>query len=143
MSVITASEFIQRSGVVVEIRGFREGETIEVKLKNVSVLGLVKGGRLPNGLLKSVAKIFGDAGSEDKIDDIRLNGGDSKYIMEVLNSGDFENKINQISDFTEVICREAMLEPRYDEVKEYMSQEQMEDITNWVFSGGKNLPTFR
>lgn len=142
MSVITASEFIERSGVVVKIRGFREGETIEVKLKSVSVLSLVRGKKLPNGLLKSVAKIFGEGESGEKLRDIERNGGDSKYITDMLGDEDLESKLGEISDFTEIICREAMLEPKYDEVKEYMTQGQMDDITNWVFAGGNELSTF-
>ena len=124
MSVISAEQFINRSCQEVEIHGFQEGETITVLLKRTSLMSLASSGKIPNPLMSKVVQLFNGkdaAGNPQSASDMALKEmGDVGKIMDIL-------------------CEACMVSPRYEEIKEYMTDDQRSDIFGWSQTGVVDL----
>lgn len=123
--VTSIHDFIKQSqGEVVELPGFTS-ETVFVKLKRPSLLGLVKQGKIPNALLTRTNELFsGDAGI-DPTDD---------------------NMMAELSEVLELIAGESFVEPTYQEIKDAgveLTDEQLMAVFNYSQKGVKGLESFR
>lgn len=114
MSVISTKDFINKATRVIEIDGFEHDEKIKIRIKSTSMMGMLIVGKIPNSLLSIVNDLFPTSQkgkqpnmNELKIDDIKL--------------------MNQIMD---TICDDCMVEPKYQEIKEYMTDSQKIQIMN-------------
>lgn len=126
---ITAEEFIKLSSQEVEISGFTKGEKIKVLLKDVSLTSMMVDGRIPNDLVKTVEELF--SGKKPTIEEAQ----------EVAKNFD-SDKIREMMSLMDVVCKEAMVQPKYDEVKNYMTDEQKNDIFTWTQRGIEELKPF-
>ena len=111
-------------GTIVRLPDFGDGEPFIAKLKRPSMLGLVKDGKIPNSLITQATKLFkSGAGSLEK-----------------------GNTVDELYDIIEIVCREAMVKPTYDEIKNAgvtLSDNQLMAIFSYTQNGVKALENFR
>lgn len=111
-------------GTIVRLPDFGDGEPFIAKLKRPSMLGLVKAGKIPNSLITQATQLFkSGAGS--------------------LGKG---NTVDELYDIIEIVCREAMVKPTYDEIKNAgvtLSDNQLMAIFSYTQNGVKALESFR
>ena len=111
-------------GTIVRLPDFGDGEPFIAKLKRPSMLGLVKDGKIPNSLITQATKLFkSGAGSLEK-----------------------GNTVDELYDIIEIVCREAMVKPTYDEIKNAgvtLSDNQLMAIFSYTQNGVKALESFR
>lgn len=109
MAIITPEQFRARAFKEVEIPGFEPGERITVLLRKISIISLASSGKIPNQLMGVVAKLFDGEGRQKK------------------GSNSFEN-IVEMSKILAIIAEAAMVEPAYSEVKEFLTDDQLNAI---------------
>ena len=69
--VVSAKDFINKAVKVVEIDGFEPGEKFDIKIKPVSLLGMMTKGKLPNELKAQIASMFAD--NKPAVKDNKMN----------------------------------------------------------------------
>lgn len=124
MAVTTVEQFKNKAMQEVEISGFEPDTTVTVKLKKLSLIGLVSSGKVPNQLMSAVTKLF--------------SGGDmSKAQTKVLNN------LSDMDKLLDIVCTEALVEPKYVDIKEYITDAMKMDIFDWSQGGIQELKPFR
>ena len=118
MAVISASEFRQKATKVISIAGFEPGELIEVRVKPVNLISLMATGKVPNTLISTINEVF-DGQQAEQINNTVLT--DEKAMQSVL----------QLMD---CICAECLVEPKYAEIKDVLTDQQKTDIMNAMMS---------
>lgn len=118
MAVISASEFRQKATRIIAISGFEPGELIEVRVKPVNMISLMATGKVPNTLITTINELF-EGQQPEQINNTVIN--DEKAMQSVL----------QLMD---CICEECLVEPRYCEIKDLLSDQQKTDIMNAMMS---------
>ncbi|UEL47587.1 hypothetical protein [Terrisporobacter hibernicus] len=118
MSVINAEQFKSKATRVVEISGFEENEKIEVRIKSMSLLTMMNNGKIPNELLGVVQKLFNEGANSKK-----------KKISEkdILSQSDDIKSITMLMD---VACKEVLVEPKFEEIEDYLTDVQKTEIFN-------------
>ena len=114
------------SGTVVEMPPFAEGQPLVARLKRPSILGMAKQGRIPNTLLVKANELFLQNGA----------GLDAEE----------EDTMKQLYDVLDLIARETLVEPTYEEIKSVgleLTDEQMMFLFNYSQQGVKALESFR
>lgn len=114
-------------GDVVELPPFAEGRPFVARLSRPSMMALVKGGKIPNTLLKSANELFssGVAGAFDEENDEALS---------------------QMFDLMDIICDASFVEPTYQQIKDAgltLTDEQLMFVFNYSQRGVKALESFR
>lgn len=114
-------------GQIVELPPFAEGMPFVARLRRPSMLALVKGGKIPNELLRSANELFmGKSGSEENL----LEDNTMSKMMEVF----------------EILCEASFVEPTYKEIKASgieLTDDQYTFIFNYSQHGIKALNSFR
>lgn len=120
--MVTDLDYIKKisQGTEIELTGWEKDIPFVCKVKRVSMLGLVSLGKIPNPLLGPVMALF---------------DGDKQKI----------NKINakEMSDIIEVFCKNTLLEPSYEQVKEVLTDQQRTELFNYAQGGVVQLEKFR
>lgn len=118
MSVISAEQFKSKATRIVEISGFEENEKIEVRIKSMSLLTMMNNGKIPNELLGVVQKLFNEGANSKK-----------KKISEkdVLSQSDDIKSLTMLMD---VACKEVLVEPKFEEIEDYLTDVQKTEIFN-------------
>lgn len=128
--ITSISEWKERSQPLVDIQGFEPGEYLTVRLKAVNLLDLVQTGKIPNALLEEATKLFTDSkGKSGQIDEAKI----------ISNLGE----VNGVMQIIDTVVESAMVEPTYNEVKEYITDAQKMEIFNWTQGGVSSLKPFR
>lgn len=128
--VTSIEEFRNQSQPLVDIAGFEPGQYITVRLRRISLMALCKSGKIPNSLLQKSTELFtGPKGKGQKPDEAKI----------LENIGELDG-INQIID---TVCEAAMIEPKFEDVKEFLTDEQKTEIFQWTQGGIKALESFR
>lgn len=118
MSVISAEKFINKSCKEVEIPGFEKGETITVLLRRTSLMTLAASGKIPNGLMDKVTQLFsGKTPTGNEAGEVALK------------------EMDQIGKIMDIFCGACMVEPKYEEVKDFMTDDQKNAIFGWSQTG--------
>lgn len=136
---ISASNFINLGSQEVEIPCFPgNDEKIKFRLKKVSAMGLMINGRIPNELMSTVLSVF-EGKSEEDLNKLKENP--DKVLKE---DGIKDLDFSKMAQFIDVVCNDSMIEPRYEEVKDYMTDEQKQFVFGWAYEGerGQELSTF-
>ena len=113
-------------GQIVELPPFAEGMPFVARLRRPSMLALVKGGKIPNELLKSANELFMGKSS----------GG----------SGVDEDVMAKMMEVFEILCEASFIEPTYTEIKESgieLTDDQYTFIFNYSQTGVRALKSFR
>lgn len=127
--VTSIEEFRNQSQPLVDIIGYEPGEYITVRLRRISLMSLVKTGKIPNALLKKATELFTGAKKDGKPDEAQI----------LSNIGELDG-INEIID---TVCDAAMIEPRFNDVKDFLTDDQKTEIFQWTQGGIKALESFR
>lgn len=111
--VVSAKDFINKAVKVVEIDGFEPGEKFDIKIKPVSLLGMMTKGKLPNELKAQIASMFADNKPAVKDNKMNITNMEELALMQEL---------------MDKVCEECMVEPKYSEVGEYMTDAQKTQV---------------
>lgn len=127
MAVISAEQFKNKAVSVIEIPGFDKDETFEIKVRKLSVVGLMSTGKIPNSLMQVVKDAFAGikSASQKSDDDIQLI-----------------DKAGEISKLLDIVCREAMIEPVFDDVSDVMNDAQKLAVFQFVQGGVEQAKSF-
>lgn len=120
---ISAKDFINKAVREIDIPGFEPGDIIQIKIKSMSLMGLVSSGKIPNTLLSGAGDLFKDA-------DMLNNPNNVSKVAE-LN----QNEIAEMAKIMDVVCKECMVEPKYVDVGEYLTDEQKMAIFESIQGG--------
>lgn len=128
--IITAESFMKKATRVIEIPGFEPGELFSVRVKNVGVLSMIIGGKLPNSLLVMATQLFPDTQSSDS-----LQENTNKLL-------DDPEALKTMSDMMRAVVKEALVEPKYEDIAEGITDEQIQSIfTQVVGTTQKAIPS--
>ena len=128
--IITAESFMKKATRVIEIPGFEPGELFSVRVKNVGVLSMIIGGKLPNSLLAMATQLFPDTQSSESL---------QKSTDKLLNDPE---ALKAMSQMMRAIAKEALIEPKYEDIAEGITDEQIQSIfTQVVGSTNTAIPT--
>lgn len=103
-------------GEVVELPSFDDDTPFVAKLKRPSLLALCKAGAIPNQLLGAAQEIF---------------------------EGKQRSNIKNYADVLDIVIKEALVEPAYDDVKDLLTDMQRIAIFSYTQNGIKGLLPFR
>jgi hypothetical protein len=127
LKVTPISELIKyKDGQIVELPPFAEGQPFVARLRRPSLMGLVKSGKIPNSLMKQATTLFAKGGQS-------LSGMNANTLTEML-------------EIMDVIVDEAMIEPKYSELKDNgisLSDDQITAIFTYTQQGVDYLKQFR
>ena len=114
MSAISAKDFINKATRVIEIDGFEHDEKIKIRIKSTSMMGMLITGKIPNSLLSVVNDLFPTSQKGKQPDMNELKTDDIKLMSQIMDA----------------ICDDCMVETKYQEIKEYMTDSQKTQIMN-------------
>lgn len=128
--IISAETFMKKATRVIDIPGFEPGEVFSVKVKNVGVLSMIIGGKLPNSLLVMATQLFPETQSSDA-----LQENTNKLL-------DDPEALKSMSQMMRAVVKEALVEPKFDDIAEGITDEQVQSIfTQVVGTTNKAIPT--
>jgi hypothetical protein len=119
---ISAEEFLSKAAQIIDIRGWEPGETIPVKVRRVSMTSLIASGQIPNTLLRHAYRDAEEFTQDAKAD---------------------TNTAAQAMAMVDAVAKAVLLEPRWDEVGEFLTDEQKMDLFNYAQGGLAALESFR
>ena len=126
MAIISAEEFRKKAIAVIPIPGFDDGETFEIKVKKLSLVGLMSSGVIPNSLMQVVKDAFAGIQSREKEDD------DSAIV----------DKAEDIGKLLDIVCTEAMIEPKFEDIKDVMNDSQKLAVFEFTQGGVEAVKPF-
>lgn len=127
MAITSFEQFKQMAFKEVELPGFEEGEKVVVRLKKVSVLGLASSGKIPNALMNTVNKLFGES----------KKGATAEQVA----SKSVEN-LADMAKLLDIIAENALIEPKYSEIGELLTDDQKNVIFEYSQSGVNKVQPF-
>lgn len=98
----------------VELPGW-EDETFVAKLQRASLLGLATKGKIPNQLMTIAQQLFTQSVNTAK------------------------TSMKDISEVVDIVVKECLVEPSFDEIKDYLTDEQKYAIFSYSQQGLKGL----
>mgnify|MGYP001004904431 CR=1 FL=1 len=122
--ILNIEQIKELSQPAIEIPGFQPGQVVQVKVQRPNIMGLLAHGKIPNHLLSTVNKM--------------ITGQPSKKEKE-----DEGSKAKEVAKLYELYCEICLVQPTYQEFKEYITDEQMEAIFSWATAEVKSLDSFR
>lgn len=121
MSEILSIEQLKKMATtVIEIPDFEGTGTIKVRVQKPRLMAMASQGKIPNHLLGIVNNMMFPSKKEKN-----------------------EPNIEEIAKIYELYCRACLVEPSYDEIKNIITDEQMEAIFDWTMGDMKKVETFR
>lgn len=127
MAVTSFEQFKQMAFKEVEIPGFEPGESVVVRLRKVSILGLASKGKIPNSLMGTVNKLFGE--------------GQRGATADQVASTSLQN-LGEMASLLDLIANEALVEPTFAEVGDYLTDDQKNAIFEYSQSGVKAVTPY-
>lgn len=127
MAIISAEQFRNKAVSVIPIPGFDEGETFEIKVKKLSIVGLMSSGKIPNSLMKVVKDAFSGIKSSQSSED------ETSAVMD---------KAGEIGKLLDIVCAEAMLEPKFNDIKDVMNDAQKLAVFQFTQGGVEEAKRF-
>ena len=125
---ITAEQFKNKATRLIDIPGFEEGELITVLIKPVSILQMMNNGVIANELLATVLELFGENQGKDlKPEDIFKDGDSVTILTQMMNK----------------VCEEVLVEPKYEEIAEYLTDEQKQSIFEQASGTKQFIPSIQ
>ena len=120
---ISAEAFRNKATRIIEIDGFEEGEKIAIRIKPVSLLAMMTNGRLPNELKTTVASLFA-SGKGAKANKVEMDEVEEIALMQQL---------------MDQVCKDAMVEPLYEDVAEILNDVQKTQVFTATQNGLQEL----
>ena len=103
----------------IEIPGFVEGEKIKVKAQKPRLMAMAARGKIPNPLMAVATKLIRGEIKQKKVD------------------------MAESAKMIELYCHVCMVEPKYEEIRDIITDEQMLGIFTWAMSGADEIEPFR
>ncbi len=117
---MNAKDFRKMAIQKLEIPGFDNESTIVIEVQKPRLLAMAKEGKIPNALLGTVTILLKKGGVDaDKAD------------------------VKQIAEVAEIYCRACMVNPKFEEVEDVITDEQMNVIMNYAVGLVQSLSSFR
>lgn len=113
-------------GQLVELPPFAEGQPFVARIKRPSMLQMVANGTIPNILLIKAQQLFLEQSEGFDPDD--------------------ENMMKEMLQILEIVAKESLLEPKYEQIKEcglQLTDDQLMFLYNYSQQGIKILEPFR
>ena len=126
MAIISAEQFRNKAVSIIPIPGFDAGETFEIKVKKLSIVGLMSSGKIPNSLMQVVKDAFAGIKSASA-------EADESAIMD---------KAGDIGKLLDIVCAEAMLEPRFEDIEDVMNDAQKLAVFEFTQGGVEEAKSF-
>lgn len=129
MSVVSVEAFKAKATRIIEIDGFEPNEKFEIRIKPVSMLGMIAAGKLPNNLLSTIDSLFAKSGSKVQngvVDTSDMSADDLKTVMSLIDA----------------ICKDCMIEPTFYDIGEYMTDTQKSQVMTEAMGGVNALIPF-
>lgn len=117
--ILNIKELKDMSTTILEIPDFKNEGTVNIRVKRPSIMGMAIQGKIPNNLMAVASKVAG------------------------LKSDNKETSVKELGQIYELYCRAVMVEPTYDELKNYITDDQLLSIYEWAIGEGKQLENFR
>ena len=127
MAIITAEQFRNKAVSIIQIPGFEKDETFEIKVKKLSLVGLISSGKIPNSLMQVVKEAFSGIKSE-------MGKSDNAEVV--------MDKAGDIGKLLDIVCEEAMIEPRFVDIKDVMNDEQKLSVFQFTQGGIEQVKPF-
>jgi len=105
-----------KDGEVVELPAFDSGEPFTAKLKRLSLLELAKSEILPNQLLGVLQEVY---------------------------EGKQKAEIKKYAQLLDIVCEQVLVEPKFNEIKDIITDVQKLAILQYAQHGVSGLITFR
>lgn len=118
--ILNIKDLKEMSTTIIEIPDFNNEGTVNIRVKRPSIMGMAIQGKIPNNLMTIASKIAGLKTNDDK-----------------------ETSVKDLGQIYELYCRATMVEPTFDEMKNYITDDQMLKIYGFATSEGKKWETFR
>ena len=110
---------------LVEFPPFPSGLPFVARVWRPSIARLMMAGKIPNPLLTTAEKALGVAEAEGRKEQ---EAGDA---------------VRQFGEFLDLLAGEAFLEPKWEEVRDYLSDEQLAAVQRYLMRGPEALRSFR
>lgn len=123
--ILSIEQLREMANPVIEIPNFDNTGTIKVRVRKPQLLSMASQGKIPNHLLNIAATMV----SGEKVKDIDK--------MEDM------DKIKMINDTMELYCIACLVEPKYEEIKDILTDDQKGIIFNWGIGQVQSLNSFR
>ena len=117
--VLNIEELRAKSVQELTIPGFIDGETITVKVQKPRLMVMMAQGKIPNPLMGAVTKLMKGQGNAKDAD------------------------MSEMAKVFEFYCKTCMVEPKYDDIADIITDDQMMFIFNWAMGGVQGLESFR
>ena len=121
MSVISAEQFKNKATRIIQISGFEEGDKIEVRIRPVSLTSMMIKGRISNELKTEAFKLF---------DNGRGGKGTEPESAE---------EMSMMYELIDNVCEECLVEPKFADIKEFMTDAQKIEVFTASQGVVKNL----
>ena len=122
MAVISAKEFKAKATREIQIPGFDANETFTIRIRPMSLLGMIRQGKVDNELLASVLDLF--KSNEQKMDVKKGTVADG-LDMDVLQHPEM---LQNLDELMRKVAQEVMISPAYNEVADYLTDGQLQAI---------------
>ena len=123
MSVISAKEFKAKATREIQIPGFDANETFTIKIRPMSLLGMIRQGKIDNELLACVLDLF--ISNEKKKINVKSDIITDGLGMDVLQQPEM---LQNLDELMRRVAQEVMISPAYNEVADYLTDGQLQAI---------------
>lgn len=122
--ILNVNQLKEMSYSVIEIPGFDLGQLVKIKVQRPKIMSLLSHGKIPNHLLSTVNQmIVGTSSKKEKQDE--------------------SSRSKDVAKLYELYSEICLVEPTYQDLKEYITDEQLEAIFKWATSEVNSLDYFR
>ena len=143
-NIITADSFRQKAFRVIYIPGFTEGdEPIAIQIKSTGIMNMLANGKIPNTLLGKVTELFGASSSvqKDTVPSSIITEEQKSEAVAKLSKTD--SGFQDMAELLKVFANNSMVQPSYEEVKDYMTDEQLMAVFSAMYGEAQSLESFR
>lgn len=143
-NIISVEEFKNRAFNVIPIPGFKEGdEPIFVQIRATGVMSLIANGKIPNTLLGKVTELFGGGEKVEK-DNATVSGITEEQKQAALAKlSKTDTGIADMAELLQVFASASLVQPKYEDIKDYMTDEQLMAIFSAMYGEVQNAESFR
>lgn len=112
------------NSIIIQIPSFDGEDSIDIRVKRPQLMSMMTQGKIPNNLLGVAAKaINGDRSKKEKADPVQ--------------------EAKELAEWIAFYCEICMVEPKYEEVKDNITDDQALAIYAWAIAPIDALRSFR
>lgn len=139
---ITAEAFKNRAFRIITLPGFNPGdERIPVQIKSTGVMTMLSNGTIPNTLMVKVTELFGNSNGKTKNPKAAITKADKQAAIDKLNSS--ESGLQDMASLLRVFAKASLVQPSYDEIGDYLTDEQLMTLFSAMYGEVTDLESFR